>query len=474
MSELNEIGATELRRMIGAKQLSPTELLEASIERIELVDPAVNAIPIRDYVAARKAALMADDSVIRGETLGPLHGLPIGVKDLNHAKGLRTTFGSRIYKDNIAEDDELGVSYVRQAGAIIVGKTNTTEFGAGSNTTNDVFGATRNPFDLSLTSGGSSGGSAVALATGMLPLALGNDTGGSLRVPSAFCGTVAIRASLGAVPYERRPFMQTPFNVQGPMARNIVDLKLLFSVLARENTIDPLTSALVQVNRPVDLSRLRIAATPDLGFAPTSRMIRRVFSDKLKRISKFVSDVNEATPSIESAVDVNWVLRGLQFRALHRDRIEKNRGLMGALVVGNYDDALKLTVEEVVRALAEQARLYRVMEEFLSGYDVLICPVSTVQPFPVEELFPKAVDGEEQENYVRWAGLTNGLSVTGNPIVSLSCGVDETGMPFGIQLVARRGSDWSLLAIAEAFESAFVSDQDLRRPMPNIASLSTA
>ncbi len=463
--------AVEMRRLIGSKSLSPVEVIEASIARIEAVDGAVNAFPIRDFDNARRRAKEAETAVLRGEVLGPLHGIPIGIKDMNHVKGLRTTFGSRLFLDFTAEHDDRYISFIRDAGAVIVGKTNTTEFGAGSNTTNDVFGPTRNPFDLEVTSGGSSGGSAAALATDMVPLCSGNDTGGSLRVPSAFCGTLALRPSQGAIAYERRAFAQSPFQVQGPMARNVADLRLLFSVIARPDRIDPISWQLPAADWGGDLSNLRVAFSPDLGFAPTSKMIRRVFAAKTARFASLFGSVEEAHPDIESAVDVNWILRGLYFLSAHGERYAKHRNLLGPLVVSNYEDALTLTTNQVAWALAEQTALHRRMEEFFDRFDLLICPTTTIPPFPAADLFPKDVDGDVQETYVRWAGLTNGLSTTSNPIVALPCGLDESGMPFGLQIVARRGSDWNLLAIAEALESALAANEHLARPRPDIASL---
>ena len=288
MPELCEIGASDLRRLIGRKEASPREILESCIRRIEHVDQAINAMPIRCFEQARHEADAATKAVMRGDFLPELHGLPVGVKDLNHVSGVRTTFGSPIYQDFVPAADDSYIGYMRKAGGIVVGKTNTTEFGAGSNTTNSVFGATRNPFNLDLTSGGSSGGSAAALATGMVPLCTGNDTGGSLRVPSGFCGTVSLRPTQGAVPNERRAFALATFQVQGPMARTVGDAELLFRVIAQPNGLDPMSQRLAETSPgPMDLSAVRVAISPDLGFAPTSAMIRAVFERKTKEFLGF-------------------------------------------------------------------------------------------------------------------------------------------------------------------------------------------
>jgi amidase len=280
MTEPCDLPAVEARRMIGAKQLAPSELLQSCIARIESVDHAVNAMVARDFGRARVAARAADDAVARGHALGALHGLPIGIKDLEETEGLVTTYGSPIFRDFIPLSDEGIVARAKQAGAIVIGKTNTPEFGAGANTRNAVYGATGNPFDPAKSCSGSSGGSAVALATGMAPICTGSDTGGSLRNPAAFCGIVGFRPSPGLVPSEKRGIGWTPLPVLGPMARTVGDAALLLGSIAGNDVRDPLAA----VRHPgdfyppaaVDLSRLRAAFTPDLSFAPTERAVVQV------------------------------------------------------------------------------------------------------------------------------------------------------------------------------------------------------
>lgn len=474
MSELCELPAVELRQLIGRKAISPVELLESCIARTEAFDGAVNAIPIRDWDGARKQAKAAEAKVVAGDELGLLHGLPVPIKDLSHAAGLPTTFGSRIYKDFRPQFDDLNVGYVRAAGGIISGKTNTTEFGAGSNTTNDVFGPTRNPFDLSRTSGGSSGGAAAALALDMAPLCTGSDTGGSLRVPSTFCGTVALRPTQGAIPNERRAFAQSPFQLLGPMARNVADTELLFRAMAQEDTADPMTRALDRSPwmREVDLGGLRVAVSPDLSFAPTGRVVRAAFEEKIALLGRALASCEAAHPDIRSAVDTNWILRIFQFRWTQKNHYDNHKHLLGPLVIENYERGAELTVEQVAWAKADQMRLHRVVDAFFQAYDVLIVPGATIPPWPVEHLFPPDLDGEVQETHVRWAGLTNALSVLNCPVVALPCGRDGTGMPFGLQLVGPTASDYRLLAIARALEEACDSDERLRRPRPDLAGMS--
>ncbi|PWC40373.1 amidase family protein [Azospirillum sp. TSO22-1] len=473
MTDLCDLPARELRRRIGARRLSPVELLESCIARIEAVDGILNAIPIRAFDQARAAAGRAERQVRAGEPLGPLHGLPVGIKDLNRTAGIRTTFGSPIYADTVPAGDDDFVARLKAAGSIVAGKTNTTEFGAGSNTTNAVFGPTRNPFDTALTSGGSSGGSAVAVATGMLPLCTGNDTGGSLRVPAGFCGVTSIRPSQGVVPYERRQFPFTPFSVQGPMARTVDDLILLFSVMAQPRGIDPLSFAVdhAELTREVDPSTLKVAVSPDLGFAPAGQRVRAAFAEKLAVFADAFAVCGEDAPDLASAPRVNWILRGVEYVGRHRRHYEEHRALLGPLVVHNYEEGLKVTVDDVIWAKTEQGALHRRVEAFFDRWDVLICPVASVPPFPVEQLYPESVDGEAQETYVRWAGLTNGLSVAGTPVVTLPCGRDGGGLPFGIQVVGRRGSDTRLLTVAAAIERLLAADPRTARPLPDLAAL---
>lgn len=474
MTKLCEHDAVTLRRMIGARSISARELLESCIERVEALDPAVNALPIRCFEDARRDADAADAKAARGEPLGPLHGLPITVKDLNHVRGLRTTFGSPIYKDFVAEKDDQQVTQVREAGAIIFAKSNTTEFGAGSNTTNAVFGPTRNPFDLSRTSGGSSGGAAAALALDMAPLCMGNDTGGSLRVPSTFCGTVAIRPTPGAVPHERRTFSHSTFQVQGPMARNVADLRLLFEVMAQPSAIDPMSLQLSDLAGEVDLSTLRVAVSPDLGLAPTTKMIRATFESRIKQIAHVFKSCDWVQPDITSAVEVNWVLRALQFLQGHERHYREHRELLGPLVIENYEAGQKIDARRVAWAMSEQMRLHQRVAEFFQHYDILICPGATIPPFDVDDLFPRAVDGQEQETYVRWAGLTNALSVTNTPVAAIPCGTDATGMPFGFQVTAPHRGDHRLLKVCQALEGVFSGQPSLSRPRPVLDALTTA
>lgn len=327
MGEPCDLTALEARARIGRKELSASALLESCIRRIERVNQAVNAIVATDFPGARAAAAQVDKAVMAGEAPGPLAGLPVGIKDLQDAAGLPTTFGSPIFAGNVPLRDERVVQAIRAAGGIIAGKTNTPEFGAGANTRNAVYGATGNPFDPRKSAAGSSGGSAVALATGMVALASGSDTGGSLRNPAAFCGIVGFRPSPGLVANEKRLLGWSSLPVAGPMARTVADLALLLSVMASDDAADPLATTVHgrTVRRAedffplpgTDLSRLKVALTPDFGFAPTERHIAEVFAEKTTRFRHVFARADDASPDCTGADEAFAVLRATYFLASH-------------------------------------------------------------------------------------------------------------------------------------------------------------
>lgn len=328
MSGLCDSSAVELRRLLAARAISPVELLEACLSRIATINPAVNAVVTLDEPGARTAAKKAEAAILRGEDRGALHGLPVLIKDTQDTAGLRSTYGSPLLRDNVPVADQGSVARLRAAGAIIFGKTNTPEWAAGGNTRNPVFGATGNPFDPMRSAAGSSGGSAVALACGMAPLASGSDTGGSLRNPAGFSGIVGMRPSYGLVASEKRAFGWSNLSTDGPMARNVADTALMLSVMASDDVRDPLAYTLPgepvrsraerwAAPRPADLGKLRLAFTEDFGFAPTEQAIRRVFRDRVARLAPLFADCREATPDCSGADDAFAVLRAGLFLAMH-------------------------------------------------------------------------------------------------------------------------------------------------------------
>ncbi len=484
MTEACDLTAVEARRLIGTKRLAPSELLASCIDRIETVDHAVNAIPARDFDRARAAAKRADDAVARGEDLPALHGLPIGIKDLEDTAGLVTTYGSVITKDFVPAEDERVVAAARQAGAVVIGKTNTPEFGAGANTRNAVYGATGNPFDPQKSCAGSSGGSAVALATGMVPICTGSDTGGSLRNPAAFCGIVGFRPSPGLVPSDKRPLGWSNLPVLGPMARTVADTCLLLGAIASDDVRDPLaysvrgeairTAARFYPPAAIDLSRLRVALTPDFGFAPTERHIAEVFAEKCGLFRHVFAHAEDATPDCSGTDELFEILRSLAFLSAHADKVRDRPDDVGPNVRANVAEGQRYSAADVAHALTLQTTVYRRWQQFFRHHDVILTPSITVSPRSWRELFPAEIDGQATRTYFHWLALAYAVTLPGHPAVSLPVGLDRNGMPFGLQIVGPRGGDALVLAVAHALEALLAGDGRTARPVPDLAMLRAA
>lgn len=475
MSEPCDLNAVDARRLIGRKRLSPVELLESCIARIEMVNPTINAVVATCYERAREEARAATDALLRGDDLPPLHGLPIGVKDLNNTAGLRTTYGSPLYADFVPDKDERMVASLRKAGSIVLGKTNTPEFGAGGNTNNAVYGPTVNPFDTARTAGGSSGGSAAALATGMLPLCTGSDTGGSLRRPATYNGVVALRPTAGLVPSDRRGIGLSTFSTLGPMARTVADAALLLSGMAGVDMIDPLSyphdvDSLRRIE-DIDLGGLRVAVSEDLGGAPVDNGLRKVFRETLAHCQSVFASCVERDPDFATANDVFWILRGVYFVANQKERYDNHRDQLGPNVLFNTEAGLKMTVEEIAWAEMEQTRLYRNFQTYFEDIDVLICPGAPMPPFPIDQRAPTEINGVKMEHYISASAITSWLTLTGHPVVALPCGYDATGAPFGIQIVGPRHGDRFVLGVAHALEELLSRNEQTRRPVPDIRAL---
>jgi len=484
MNEPCDLDAVEARRLIGCKRLSAAELTESCIARILAVDPAVNAMVARDFDRARAAAQTCDAATMRGDALGPLHGLPLGVKDLEDVAGLRTTYGSTLFRDHVPVQDERIVQAAQHAGAIVLGKTNTPEWGAGANTRNAVYGATGNPFDPTRSAAGSSGGSAAALATGMVPLATGSDMGGSLRNPAAFCGIVGFRPTPGLVSSEKRPLGWSPLPVLGPMARTVPDLCLLLSCMVSDDARDPLacTVAGQAVRRPADfvvpgnadLSALRVALTPDFGIAPTERHVAEVFAEKTALFRHVFAHAEDTSPDCTGTNEVFEVLRATAALASHHDRVRDTPDSVGPNVHADVAAGLKLTALDVAQALQQQTVLYRRWLRFFDAFDIILSPAVTISPRPWSELFPASIDGAPTRTYFHWLALAYAVTTVGHPAVSLPVGLDRNGMPFGLQIVGRRGGDAPVLAAAAALERLLAENPHTARPVPDITALATA
>ena len=475
MTGLCDHSALDLRRMIVAKEISPVEVLASCIERVEQVNGRLNAIVATCFERAKTEAKAAEAAVLRGDELGALHGLPIGIKDLVLTEGLRTTFGSPQFENLVPEADERQVEAVRAVGAIVIGKTNTPEFGAGANTVNPVYGATGNPFDPEKTCAGSSGGSAVALATGMVPLATGSDMGGSLRNPAAYCGIVGMRPSPGMVADETRQLGWSSLPVQGPMARSVDDLALLYQVMVANDPRDPLAGpsgdGRMHPLEDVDLSALNVAISEDLGFAPIDHEIRRTFNKAVGKMESAFGNVRHVDPPMEGADEAFEVNRALSFVAAHKQTYDENPELLGPNIVANVEQGLLMSLADVGRAMAAHTEIYRRFVDFMKDYDILICPAMSVPPFPHGQLYPAEINDEPLRTYFHWLALAYGLTLTCHPVVCLPAGLDHTGMPFGIQICGKRGEDARVLAIAHALEHNMLRIEGLGRPVPDLAQL---
>jgi len=450
--------AREIRSLIGRKEISPRETLEAFISRIETVNPKVNAFCTLAFDQAREVAKKAEEKISAGEAIGPLHGVPVAIKDLTPTAGIRTTYGSKIFEDYIPDEDGLIVERLKSAGAIVIGKTNTPEFGAGANTYNAVFGATRNPWDPRLTCGGSSGGSAVALACGLSPLATGSDLGGSLRIPASFCGVVGFRTSPGLIPFYPDILGWDTFSVEGPMARDVADTALLLSVLAGFDERSPISfpvdarAFLSAVERP-EIKGFRVAWSPDLGIIPVDREVRTVAQQAAKRFSELGCVVEEAHPDFEGLREVISVTRAHRMATLHREKLEKWRHVMNPNLVWNIEQGLSLTGKEIEEAEKARTVLYHRVRHFLKRYDLLLTPTVAVPPFPVEIPFPKEINGQPMTNYTDWFLLTYAVSITSLPAISVPCGWTSQGLPVGLQIVGRKLQESTVLRAAAAFEA---------------------
>src|SRR5450830_961681 len=477
MSEhsLVEKSAVALRALIGAKQLSPLELLEACIDRIADLNPRINAVTATCFERARDEARVAEQAVMAGKPLGLLHGLPIGIKDLEETAGLLTTYGSALYRGNIPLRDNALVARLRAAGAIVVGKTNVPEMGAGANSRNTVWGATGNPFNPLLNAGGSSGGSAAALATDLLPLCSGSDTGGSLRIPAAKCGVVGFRPSPGLVPSERKLLGWTPISVVGPMGRTVADTVLQLRATAGMDLTDPLSyplgddpfAALPQI----DLSQLRIGYTEDFGVCDVDNGIRQVFRNKIAAISPYVKSCEPVNIDMGEAHRCFDVIRAESFVAGFEAAYRRDPSSLGPNTRANYELGAAMTLADSAWAQGEQTRLFRRFQGQFADVDLILSPTTPVSPFPWSELYLKEINGVALENYYRWLALTYVVTLATNPSISLPCGVDHKQMPFGLQVTGGFRADKYLLGCAAALEQLFDSSAELRRPRPNLNAL---
>ena len=456
--ELCWLSATELAARIRRRDVSCREVMDAHLDRIARVNPRLNAIVTLLAEQGRERAVAADERLARGEAVGPLHGLPIAHKDLVLTKGVRTTLGSPIFADFVPDQDEIIVERLRAAGAIMIGKTNTPEFGAGSQTYNQVFGATRNPYDSSMTCGGSSGGAAVALATGMLPIADGSDLGGSLRNPASFCNVVGLRPAPGRVPTWPHRVGWFPLAVEGPLARTVQDVALLLSVMAGPDPRAPIAIAEsgAQFRQPLERSfaGVRVAWSPTLGGLPVDPRVGAVLDAARPVFADLGCAVDEATPDFQDADEVFRVWRAWYFDLALGELLPEHRAAMKETVVWNIEEGAKLNGPQIGRAEKQRTLLYHRVREFMEHYEFLVLPVSQVPPFDVRQPYVTEINGVAMETYLDWMRSCSYVSVTGLPAISVPAGFTPEGLPVGVQIVGRHQDELGVLRLAYAFEQA--------------------
>ncbi len=453
--------AVDLAGLLARGEVSAVEVLDAHLDWIDERNPELNAICTLDRDHALEQARAVDELRRRDPEAAaakPLLGLPTAVKDLVPTKGIRTTLGSPIFADNVPDFDALIVERIRGAGAVVLGKTNTPEFGAGSQTFNPVFGKTRNPWDPSRTCGGSSGGAAAALGSGMLPIADGSDLGGSLRNPASFCGVVGFRPTRGRVPRVPPEQGWDDLAVLGPMGRNVSDAALLFSIIAGPDPRDPISLARPSEPfhpvEPLDLHGLRLAWTPDLGLYPVEREVVQVCEGALPVFRDLGADVEETAPDLSGADAIFRTLRANLFADKLGALFPERRSQMKDTVVEEIERGLALTGPDIATAQAERTRLHCRVVEFFKRYDALLLPTVQVLPFNVDEPYPTEIEGQPMTSYTDWMASCYSITVTGCPAISVPCGVGPSGLPVGLQIVTPRRTDRRALAIAAAFEAA--------------------
>ena len=453
-TELWRLTARQAVDLLRKGKVSPVELIDASEARVAATDASLNAMPTLCFERARARA--AGLEALDKSHPGWLGGLPIGVKDLNDVEGVRTTFGSPIYKDNVSTKTDLGVRNLEARGALVVGKTNTPEFGAGAQTFNEVFGVTRNPWDTRMTCAGSSGGAAVALATGQVWLATGSDLGGSLRNPASFCSVVGFRPSPGRVPSGPSAIPLEPFPINGPMARNVGDVALMLDAYTGVQGGDPLSmeSPAVPFQRAIDapVRPTKVAWSLDLGQCPVDREIAAVCEAAARRIAGLGCTVDAAHPDASGAREAFQTMRAHNMATARAGLLKSHRDLLKPEVIWNIEAGLKLSIDDVRRGVHLQRELYQRFAAFFEQWDILVTPASQHLPFPVEMRYVEEINGIKMETYVDWLLLPSIITMTGLPCVSIPCGFTQSGLPVGLQLVGPPRGEAKLLSAAHLVE----------------------
>ncbi|HEY6720828.1 MAG TPA: amidase [Burkholderiales bacterium] len=457
-SEFTRLSAVELARLIRTRKASPVEVTEAHLAAIEKVNPAVNAFCT---VAAEKAldwAREAERAVKKRARLGALHGVPVAIKDLTPTAGIRTTWGSTLFRDHVPTEDAEIVKRLKAAGAIVLGKTNTPEFGAGANTVNKVFGATRNPWNTALSASGSTGGGAAALAARMAPLAEGSDFGGSLRTPAAFCGVVGLRTTAGLIPKHPAALPWHDQSVAGPMARTAEDCALLLDAMIGLSDKSPLSvpapwkSARVRLAKAKNLRGLRLAYAPDIAGIGVDAEIERICRNAARDLRDAGAAIEEIDINLYEGRDAFIALRGEAMVGNHLERLERI-GELGDNLAGNIRAGLVLTISEIARAERKRAEIWHRWRALFEQYDLVLTPTAPVPPFPVEKNYPDVIEGRKMQNYIDWIAPNFLVSLAALPAVSVPAGLTSANLPVGLQIVGPRFSEPLILTAAKFVEA---------------------
>jgi len=457
MNEIFGLGASELAQHIRGKRIGVKEVVEAHLAAIARLNPAINAFCTVAADQALEWARTSEGALLRGEDVGPLYGVPIGIKDLTPVAGIRTTWGSTLFRDHVPTVDAEVVVRLKRAGAIILGKTNTPEFGAGANTVNDVFGATRNPWNLTLSVSGSTGGGAAALASRMVPLAEGGDFGGSLRTPAAFCGVVGLRTTAGLIARHPSALPWHDQAVAGPMARNAEDCALLLDAMCGASATSPLSidppwrSAHAIVAASADLKGIRIAYAPDIAGIGVDAEIESGCRQAARDIASAGASLVEIEFDLSDGRDAFLALRGAAMVGTHLDRLNRLDEL-GVNLAGNIRDGLALGIVELARAERKRAEIWHRWRLLFERFDLLLTPTAPVPPFPVEQNYPDAINGRKLSSYIDWIAPTFLVSLAALPAASVPAGLTSTRLPIGLQIVGPRFSEPRILTAAKFVE----------------------
>jgi amidase len=458
MNDLVKLTARQAVALLKKREVSPRELIDAALERIQETDHAINALPTLCVERARVHAQQLMNSGPSEPPRGYLHGLPIVVKDLTDVEGVRTTRGSTIFRDRVPQRSDYLVETLESKGAVVLAKSNTPEFGAGANTFNEVFGKTRNPWNTRLTPGGSSGGSAAALAAGQVWLATGSDLGGSLRIPASFTSVVGLRPSPGRVARGPTALPFSTLSVQGPMARTVGDVALMLDAQAGKHPSDPLSLPAPElpfttaVDSPTPPKR--VAFSPDLGIAPVDPEVKEICAKAATLFEGMGAVVEEACIDLHDAEEIFQTLRAALYAAEHAPLLAEHREQLKPEVVWNIEKGLALTADDIGRAERARGALYERAAQFFQQYDLLLSPAVVAPPFDVDTRYLTEVDGVSFDGYVGWLVLSFALTLTASPALSVPCGFTAAGLPVGLQIVAPWANEGTLLSAAALFEQA--------------------